>query len=301
MMVSGRTSPALDLAGAGNDSGDASYSTVPKEHEVHFIKMHGLGNDFVVLDPSQTGDQDWPELARRMCDRHFGIGADGLLGVLASTSADFRMRMFNPDGSEAEMCGNGIRCFGKHVHDTGLWSTSTLTVDTLAGLQRLRLRLQNGQVDSVEVDMGAPHTPASEQRLALHVNGEDLSLTQVSMGNPHAVAFLETHVDNYPLTTIGPLVERDPAFPQRTNFEIVNVLSRDRIRLRVWERGAGITLACGTGACAAGVAARLRGHTDECVTVQLPGGDLRIDWPGPGESVLMTGPATTVFTGDWLP
>lgn len=262
--------------------------------------MHGLGNDFVVLVPAQIGDHDWPDLARRTCDRHFGIGADGILLVLPSASADFRMRMFNPDGSEAEMCGNGIRCFGKLVLENGFWGSPELTVDTLAGLQRLRLHVQNGKVDVVEVDMGLPQAPATDQRLVIRVNGEDLALTQVSMGNPHAVVFLETPVQDYPLTTIGPLVEKDPAFPHRTNFEIVNVLSRDSIRVRVWERGAGITLACGTGACAAAVAARLRGHTDESVIVQLPGGDLRITWPGPGKSVLMTGPATTVFTGDWL-
>jgi len=267
---------------------------------VRFTKMHGLGNDFVVLVPAQIGDQDWPDLARRMCDRHFGIGADGILLVLPSASADFRMRMFNPDGSEAEMCGNGIRCFGKFVLENGFWDSPELTVDTLAGLQRLRLHVQNGKVDSVEVDMGLPRAPATDQRLVIRVNGEDLALTQVSMGNPHAVAFLEAPVQDYPLTTIGPLVEKDPAFPMRTNFEIVNVLSRDRVRVRVWERGAGITLACGTGACAAAVAARLRGHTDESVIVQLPGGDLRVAWPGPGKSVLMTGPATTVFAGEWL-
>ncbi|MDO9065730.1 MAG: diaminopimelate epimerase, partial [Chloroflexota bacterium] len=259
---------------------------------MRFTKMHGLGNDFVVLVPAQIGDQDWPVLARRTCDRHFGIGADGILLVLPSASADFRMRMFNPDGSEAEMCGNGIRCFGKLVLENGFWGSPELTVDTLAGLQRLRLHVQNGKVDSVEVDMGLPQAPATDQRLVIRVNGEDLALTQVSMGNPHAVVFLETPVQDYPLTTIGPLVEKDPAFPLRTNFEIVNVLSRDSIRVRVWERGAGITLACGTGACAAAVAARLRGHTDESVIVKLPGGDLRIAWPGPGKSVLMTGPAT---------
>jgi diaminopimelate epimerase len=267
---------------------------------VRFTKMHGLGNDFVVLVPAQIGDHDWPVLARRMCDRHFGIGADGILLVLPAASADFRMRMFNPDGSEAEMCGNGIRCFGKFMFESGFWRSPELSVDTLAGLQRLRLQVQDGKVGTVEVDMGLPEAPASDERLIIGVNGEDLSLTQVSMGNPHAVAFLETPVEDYPLTAIGPLVEKDSAFPHRTNFEIVNVLSRDRIRVRVWERGAGVTLACGTGACAAAVAARLRGHTDESVVVLLPGGDLRVAWPGPGESVLMTGPATTVFTGDWL-
>jgi diaminopimelate epimerase len=280
--------------------GMAPPEDTPQEHELRFTKMHGLGNDFVVLVPALIGDQEWPDLARRMCDRHFGIGADGILLVLPSTSADFRMRMFNPDGSEAEMCGNGIRCFGKFVFENGFWTSPELTVDTLAGLQRLRLHLTNGKADSVEVDMGLPQAPADDHRLAICVRGENHSLTQVSMGNPHAVAFLETPVEDYPLAAIGPFVEKDPAFPHRTNFEIVNVLSRDRIRVRVWERGAGITLACGTGACAAAVAARLRGHTDEGVIVQLPGGDLRVAWAGPGKAVVMTGPATTVFTGDWL-
>jgi diaminopimelate epimerase len=267
---------------------------------VRFTKMHGLGNDFVVLVPAQIGDHDWPDLARRMCDRHFGIGADGILLVLPSASADFRMRMFNPDGSEAEMCGNGIRCFGKFMFENGYWRSPELTVDTLAGLQRLRLHLQNGKVDTVQVDMGLPQAPAADERLVICVHKENLSLTQVSMGNPHAVAFLEAPVDDYPLTTVGPLVESHPAFPHRTNFEIVNVLSRDCIRVRVWERGAGITLACGTGACAAAVAARLRGYAAESVLVRLPGGDLHIAWAGPGTPVLMTGPATKAFTGDWL-
>jgi diaminopimelate epimerase len=267
---------------------------------VRFTKMHGLGNDFVVLVPAQIGDHDWQDLARRMCDRHFGVGADGILLVQPSASANFRMRMFNPDGSEAEMCGNGIRCFGKFVFESGAWDSPELTVDTLAGLQRLRLHVESGEVHTVEVDMGLPEAPASDQRLALDINGESLSLTQISMGNPHAVSFLETPVEDFPLVATGPLVEKDPAFPHRTNFEIVNVLSRDHIHVRVWERGAGITLACGTGACAAAVAARLRGHTDESIIVQLPGGELRIAWTGPGASVQMTGPAATVFTGDWL-
>jgi diaminopimelate epimerase len=267
---------------------------------VHFTKMHGLGNDFVVLVPAQTGDHDWPTLARQMCDRHFGVGSDGLILVLPSATADFRMRMFNPDGSEAEMCGNGIRCFGKYVWDNGFWAAPELTVDTLAGLQHLRLHVADRHVDSVEVNMGVPVVSPNNERLIINVSDQTLSLTQVSMGNPHAVGFLDIAVDTYPLQTIGPLVERHPAFPHRTNYEIVNVLNRDEIRVRVWERGAGITLACGTGACAAAVASRVRGLTNDSVFVHLPGGDLRISWPGPGQPVIMTGPATTVFTGDWL-
>jgi len=268
---------------------------------LRFTKMHGLGNDFVIIVPAQVGDHPWPELARRMCDRHFGIGADGLILVLPSTIGDFRMRMFNPDGSEAEMCGNGIRCFGKFVWDSGFWRSPNLTVETLAGLQSLVLNVANGQVVSVQVNMGLPGLPPDHQpRLPLAVGGYNLDLTLVSMGNPHAVTFLDQPVSEFPLEKIGPLVEHDPHFPNRTNFEIVNVLDCHEIRIRVWERGAGLTLACGTGACAAAVASRLHGYTDDTVTVHLPGGDLEVSWAGPGQPVLMTGPATTVFTGEWL-
>jgi diaminopimelate epimerase len=267
---------------------------------MQFTKMHGLGNDFVVVVPAQVNNYDWPDLARRTCDRHVGIGADGLILVLPSRDADFRMRMFNPDGSEAEMCGNGIRCFGKFVWDSGFWESPVLTVDTLAGLQRLRLNVQDRQVVSVRVDMGQPVVDAADSRLDLAVTGADLSLTLVSLGNPHAVAFSDQPINTYSLLGIGPQVEHNPAFPNRTNFEIVNVLSQSEIRVRVWERGAGLTLACGTGACAATVAARVRGLTGPAVTVHLPGGDLLVEWQGPGHPVVMTGPAVTVFKGDWL-
>ena len=267
---------------------------------MRFTKMHGLGNDFVFLVPAQVGDHDWPSLARRMCHRRFGVGADGLILVLPSGTADFRMRMFNPDGSEAEMCGNGIRCFGKFLLDNGFWSRPEVTVDTLAGLQKLRMHVTAGRTESVEVDMGRPALPLGAETLHISAAGRELDLTLVSMGNPHAVFFLDSPVDEYPLETFGPAVETHPAFPSRTNFEIVNVLSRDAIRVRVWERGAGITLACGTGACAAAVASRVHGHTDTSVTVHLPGGDLSVAWAGADQSVVMTGSATTVFTGDWL-
>ncbi len=273
---------------------------------MRFTKMHGLGNDFVMLVPAQVGEHSWSNLARQMCDRHFGIGGDGLLLVLPSAEADFRMRMFNPDGSEAEMCGNGIRCFGKFVWENHFWQATDLTVDTLAGLQRLHLNVEDGQVKTVQVNMGVPglppetRNPQSAIGNPVSVGGHDLLLTLVSMGNPHAVTFLDAPVAELPLETIGPLVEHHPLFPHRTNFEIVNVLGRDEIRVRVWERGAGITLACGTGTCAAAVASRLHGYTDEAMTVHLPGGDLHISWPGPGQPVSMTGPAAAVFTGDWL-
>ena len=267
---------------------------------MRFTKMHGLGNDFVFLVPAQVGDHDWPTLARGMCDRHFGVGADGLILVLPSGTADFRMRMFNPDGSEAEMCGNGIRCFGKYLLDNGFWSRPEVTVDTAAGLQRLLVHTVAGRTESVQVDMGQPVLARGAETLHVTAAGREFDLTLVSMGNPHAVAFLDSPVDEYPLDTVGPAVERHPAFPNRTNFEIVNVVSDSEIRVRVWERGAGLTLACGTGACAAAVASRLHGHTGESVTVHLPGGDLRVAWQGEGQPVIMTGPATTVFTGDWL-
>lgn len=267
---------------------------------MQFTKMHGLGNDFVMVVPSQVNNYDWQELARQTCDRHFGIGADGLILLLPSGVADFRMRMFNPDGTEAEMCGNGIRCFGKFVWDMGFWASPSLTVDTLAGLQRLRLNLQDRQVVSVRVDMGRPVVDTTDSRLSLSVAGAELSLTVVSMGNPHAVAFPDQPVNTYSLLGIGPQVEHNIVFPNRTNFEVVNVLARNEIRVRVWERGAGLTLACGTGACAAAVAARVRGLTDAAVTVHLPGGDLLVEWEGADHSVIMTGPAVTVFKGDWL-
>lgn len=272
-----------------------------------FTKMHGLGNDFVVLVPAQVGQHPWPVLSRRLCHRRFGVGADGVLLVLPSSQADFRMRMFNPDGSEAEMCGNGIRCFGKFVWEKRFWAAADLTVETEAGLQRLHLNVADGRVQAVDVNMGIPgQPPTSEAVLAgpvhalLAIPGLDVAVTLVSMGNPHAVTFLTDPVDDFPLATFGPLVERHPLFPQRTNFEIVHVIARDEISVRVWERGAGLTLACGTGACAAAVAAQLRGFCDERVTVHLPGGDLLIAWPGPGRELVMSGPAATVFTGDWL-
>ena len=271
-----------------------------------FTKMHGLGNDFVVLVPAQVGQHPWPALARRMCDRRFGIGADGLLLVLPSSEADLRMRMFNPDGSEAEMCGNGIRCFGKFVWERRFWAAADLTVETEAGLQRLRLDITDDQVHTVQVNMRVPgQPPTTDTRLPgddqalLIIPGYELSLTLVSMGNPHAVAFLRDALADFPLDAVGPVVEHHPLFPHRTNFEIVNVIGRGEISARVWERGAGLTLACGTGACAAAVAGRLRGLCDERVRVHLPGGDLDIAWPGPGQDLFMTGPATTVFTGDW--
>ena len=275
---------------------------------MEFYKAHGIGNDFVLIDARTTADRDWPELARAMCDRHFGVGADGILLVLNSATADFRMRMLNPDGSEAEMCGNGIRCFARYVYEN-VAPKAELRVETGAGVLPLTLRVRDGVVEAVTVNMGAPHfTPRDIPVVLDHspvvdhpldVGGMTLRLTCVSMGNPHAVAFVEEDVESFPLAEIGPLVERHPLFPRRVNFEVCRVLGRGELDVRVWERGAGLTLACGTGASAVTVAARLKGLTDERIRLRLPGGTLEMSWDGQGD-VFMTGPAEFVFRGEWL-
>ena len=276
--------------------------------DLEFIKMHGTGNDFVVVDARANGQRAWQDLAHKLCDRNFGIGSDGLLLINADQNHGYQFRMFNPDGSEAEMCGNGIRCFAKYLYDTGEIGEGWLEVDTLAGVLKVNVHPGDNQNFSVSVDMGPPLLAPAEipvqadtmpvKDMPLHVNGTELAITAVSMGNPHAVTFLDD-IESFPLTTIGPEVEHHAAFPKRTNFEIAQVVGRDRIEVRVWERGAGPTLACGTGACATAVAARLHGLTDETVTVGLPGGDLTISWDGAGH-VLMRGSAQTVFAGTWL-
>jgi len=285
---------------------------------MRFLKVHGTGNDFVLIEPKGV-EGDWPALSKRLCHRHFGIGADGLLLVLSSRVADIRMRMFNPDGSEAEMCGNGIRCITKYAVENGLVPASArgLTIETLAGIKSVRPILADGIVSQVQVDMGAPllgprEIPVDTARLKvegdplalslikdypLTLGRHKLNITCVSMGNPHAVCFLEEPVDSFPLAEIGPKVEHHPLFPRRVNFEIVNVLGRGQARVRVWERGAGETMACGTGACAVAVAGRLKGHFQDEVDITLSGGDLKVRWGGKGP-VLMTGNAEVVFTGE---
>jgi diaminopimelate epimerase len=277
---------------------------------MNFTKMQGTGNDFIVLDARDL-ERDWPELAVRMCDRHFGIGADGLVLVLPSAQADLRMRIFNPDGSEAEMCGNGIRCFVKYAVERGLAQPrgDTLAVETPAGVLETSLRRTNGRVESVRVAMGRPRFAPSEIPVAvdapppllsvpLEVDGRTLEVTCLSMGNPHAVHFWARGVETFPLETIGPKVEHHPLFPKRVNFEVARVVSRDRVEVRVWERGAGATLACGSGASAVVVAARLHDLVDEEVEVVLPGGTLYLSWDGKGD-VYLTGPAEEVFEGVW--
>lgn len=275
---------------------------------IRFTKMHGTGNDFVLIDARDGNERDWADVARKMCDRHFGIGGDGILLVKESATADFRMVMYNPDGSEAEMCGNGIRCFARYLFDRGEISGNRVSVETGAGIKELEIEAMGGKARRIVVDMGAPtFAPAQIPVVANgsavvdlphQVDGFNLALTAVSMGNPHAVHFLDDDVRAFPLERIGPLVEHDPLFPRRVNFEIARVRSREEVDVRVWERGAGITLACGTGACAVFAAARHKGLVEDRACLRLPGGELEMR-VGPSGQILMAGPASLVFTGEW--
>ena len=277
-----------------------------------FAKLHGAGNDYIYMDARGVERDDWGEVAQAVSDRHFGIGADGLILLREPAQGDARMQMFNADGSEGMMCGNGIRCFvrfglGRNALER---DKESFEIETASGTLQVRPIWRGGEMSGASVSMGAPIlnppdipavAPEGAKRLLNHpiaVDGAEFPITCVSMGNPHAVHFLESPVEDYPLTTVGPLVERHPMFPDRVNYEIVNVLARDRIRVRVWERGSGITLACGTGACAAAVAGRLNGFLDESVAVELPGGELRVHWDGAGE-VILEGPVAHVFEGEW--
>lgn len=262
---------------------------------MRFTKMQGLGNDYVYLDCTKEIPCGLPELARRISDRHFGVGSDGLICVCPSDRADFRMRMFNADGSEGEMCGNGIRCVGKFAYDKGLTDKTRLTIETLAGIKILSLEVREGEVVSVTVDMGIPEP---EEPRVLEILGRAYPIRPVSMGNPHAVTFLE-EVDGLELTTVGPRFENHPSVPNRTNTEFVEALSPKLLKMRVWERGSGETLACGTGACATLVAAVLEGKAERSATVRLQGGDLLVRWDEEDGHIYMTGPAVTVFEGDW--
>lgn len=282
---------------------------------MHFSKMHGIGNDFVMVNClGKEGEALAEEAQRRasfLCDRKFGIGADGVILVLPGNSAPFRMRMFNPDGSEAEMCGNGIRCFAKFVADRGYAQGQTdLPVETGAGLLHVQNNVgDDGKVATVRVDMGEPvlmpalvpttlgEGDAPVIDVPLELSDRTLRITAVSMGNPHAVTFVE-NTQGYPLEAVGPQVESHPAFPKRTNTEFIQVLSDREINFRVWERGAAETLACGTGASAAAVACVLNGKTGRNVLVHLPGGDLDIEWSEADNHVYMTGSATDVFEGE---
>jgi diaminopimelate epimerase len=275
-----------------------------------FTKMHGLGNDYVYVNcfEEPLAGVDLPELARRVSDRHFGIGSDGLILIMPSERADFRMRVFNNDGSEAKNCGNGLRCVSKYVYDHGLTKQTTFTVETLGGIVTPVVTLgDGGKVAQVTIDMGEPRLTRElipmtgepgEQVIGqpLTIDGHTFTVTAVSMGNPHAVLFLD-EVRDEDVVTFGPKIESHDWFPERTNVEFIQVLNRRELLFRVWERGSGVTLACGTGACAAAVAACLNGKTDREVTVHLAGGDLFIEWRESDNHVYMTGPATEVFHG----
>jgi diaminopimelate epimerase len=284
-----------------------------------FWKMHGAGNDFVVLKASPdppVDEEGWARLAIELCDRHQGVGADGVIVVLPSEVGDRRMRIINADGSEAEMCVNGIRCFVKYCLDQGIVASSdgSMTVDTLSGLvETMATRGNDGQVERVLITLAPPDLdPTSvgvqiEQAppvtdLPLTVSGggieETFPVTLVSMGNPHAVRFIESSPADYPLERTGPLVEHHPMFANRTNYEVIQVQDRAHLDMRVWERGVGETQACGSGACAAVVAARLRDAVDDEVDVTVPGGTLRIEWPGAGP-ISLSGPAAKVFEAVW--
>lgn len=276
---------------------------------MRFVKVHGLGNDFVLVDGLKENfdTESFPELAVRVCDRHFGVGADGLVFLLPSGEADVKMRIFNSDGSEAEMCGNVIRCAAKYLREHGIVEKEKVRVETLAGIIVPELILEGERVALVRVDMGEPRLERSEIPMSgppgrvvdepLAVDGAVYRVTAVSMGNPHCVIFVP-EVDSVPLRDIGPRIENLPAFPRKTNVEFIKVLGGEEIRMRVWERGAGETLACGTGACAAAVAAHLNGRTGRRVTVHLQAGDLLIEWAGDNH-IYMTGPAEEIFSGDY--
>ncbi|MFA4967185.1 MAG: diaminopimelate epimerase [Candidatus Margulisiibacteriota bacterium] len=258
--------------------------------ELNFTKMEGIGNNFVLVD-SRTEKLDGInliELSKRICDRNFGVGADGLIIVWPSTKANYRMQIFNPDGSEPEMCGNGIRCFAKYVFEKDQLKTDVISVETKAGIMVPAMVEENGVVSAVEVDMGIPK---DEGKVSLM----GFDFRKISIGNPHAVSFSDD-LSNLDLAEIGPMIELDSHFPNRTNVEFVDIINDHEIRVMVWERGAGATLACGTGACASVAAAVLGGKTGKKVLVHLPGGELEIEWQDDGH-ILMRGPAENVFKG----
>lgn len=277
---------------------------------MNFIKLQATGNDFILMEAHRM-KRDWSALAKSMCHRRFGVGADGILLISPSKKADFYMRMFNPDGSEAEACGNGLRCAARYALANGLVDKLEVRIETPAGIKIAQVRGKKG----IQVNMGNPvlkpaavipvvvkdrkaSDGASVVDYPLTIGKRRLKVTCVSMGNPHAICFINQPVTDYPLAEIGPQVEHHPMFPNRVNFEIVNIINRKKLRARVWERGAGETLSCGTGACAIAVASRLKRLTDNPVDIMLPGGTLTINWAGKGE-VLLSGPAEIVFEGKW--
>lgn len=274
-----------------------------------FTKMNGCGNDYVYINGFVEKVENPNELARKVSDRHFGIGSDGLILILPSKEADFCMRMFNADGSEGEMCGNGIRCVAKYVYDHKMTNEKRISIETKAGIKYLDLTVEKEKVTKVRVNMGEPilepeKIPVKSEKKRvinepIEVAGKTWNMTCVSMGNPHAVVFVED-TKNFEIEKYGPLFESHEVFPNKTNTEFVQVLSRNEINMRVWERGSGETLACGTGTCASVMACLLNGYTDENVLVHLLGGDLQITYDKETNHVFMTGPAETVFEGELI-
>ena len=276
------------------------------ERKLEFVKMQATGNDFIMAD-ARSLDIEWQDVSRRICDRHLGVGGDGLMAVMGSAVADLRMRLFNADGSEAQISGNGLRCFAKYAVDRKLVAGPGISIETLAGIKHIETVQSGGKVQHARVNMGRPVLATADipvtiegkgpvMSYPLSVGGLDLDLAFVSMGNPHAVCFIEEDVDGFPLHEIGPLVENHRIFPERTNFEIVNRIDRQKLKARVWERGVGETLACGSGSSATAVACRLKGFSDERVDITMPGGVLSVNWDGEGD-VFLQGPVEEVFTG----
>lgn len=275
-----------------------------------FTKMHGCGNDYVYVDGARETipAERKSEVVKFLSDRHFGIGGDGVIFINPSDVADFEMEMYNMDGSRSEMCGNGIRCVGKYVYDHGLTQKTSLTIVSCGKIKYLDLTVEDGKVTKVRVNMGSPILEAAEIPVVaeqspvvdapITVDGKEYRMTCVSMGNPHAIVYVDEMIDDETMAKIGPLFEHHDRFPRRVNTEFVKVLSRERAQMRVWERGTGETLACGTGACAVTVASILNGLTDDRITVELLGGNLEIFWDRKENVVYMTGPATTVFEGE---
>ena len=274
---------------------------------IKFTKRHGLGNDYVYIDAINQKIENESSLAKFVSNRHFGIGSDGLILICKSEIADFKMRMFNSDGSEAEMCGNGIRCVGKFVYDKGLTDKTTVKIETLAGIKTLILNTKDGKVETARVDMGEPILEAEKipvistekpvKNLELEAENKKFKFTCVSMGNPHAITIVE-NTKEFDVEKYGKVLEIDKAFPKKANIEFAQIIDRQNINMRVWERGAGETLACGTGACATAVACNLNGLTDRKVNIELLGGTLNIEWNEKDNHVYMTGPAVTVFDGE---
>ena len=275
---------------------------------IKFTKMHGLGNDYVYIDCTEEQKiKNISSLAQFISNRHFGVGSDGLILICKSDIADFKMRMFNYDGTEAEMCGNGIRCVGKFVYDKGLTKKDNITVETLAGIKKLKFNIKEGNVETVEVDMGEPILEPDKipviseetivKNLKIKARENEFKFTCVSMGNPHAITIVD-NTKEFNIEKYGPVLEKDEHFPRRANIEFIELVDKNNIKMRVWERGAGETLACGTGACASVVACALNGYIENEANVELLGGTLKIRWDKENNHIYMTGPATTVFEGE---